>query len=94
MDHLGNEDNVDMFIQKILTQPTLKAHQQSYCRFTNYGTVVETELPGFLEKSGYVDIEAVLTPGAPIIKMSTSQSCVICDALMLNYIFQKWPRDL
>jgi hypothetical protein len=62
-DRLGNEDNVDVFIQKTLTWPTLKAHQWSRCRFTDYLTVVEAELPGFLEKSGYVDIEAVLTPG-------------------------------
>ena len=72
-DRLGNEDNVDVFIQKTLTRPTLEAHQRTRRRFTDYLTVVEAELPGFLEKSGHADIEAVLTPGAPVIKMSTSR---------------------
>jgi hypothetical protein len=83
-DRLGNEDNVDVFIQKILTRPTLEAHNRSRRRFTDYLTVVETELPGFLEKSGYRDIEAVLTPGAPVISMSTSKSRVRRDALSFN----------
>ena len=83
-DRLGNEDNVDVFIQKTLTRPTLEAHQRSCRRFTDYLTVVEAELPGFLEKSSYVDIKAVLTPGAPTIKMSTSKSHLRCDTLMLN----------